>query len=196
MEGSGTPRHRNVGGEKLRKGDVLSNLTTMSLPDVHHIGMVVADRDATIARYRNELGLGPFQTFPGQLQVNVRGADTRFGLGIGFVWLGNIMLELLEPLDDRSPHAEWLAEHGEGVHHFGYFVESIAEQLGPVKEGKLTWLLDDATGPENVPAWGYLEGAAGGMVIELIPRNPENERFFEELWRNVGADSRPRARRS
>ena len=173
----------------------MDNLTAMILPDIHHIGMVVADRDATIARYRDELGLGPFQTFPGELRANVRGADTRFSLGIGFVWLGNTMLELLEPLDDRSPHAEWLAEHGEGIHHLGYFVESIAEQLGPVEGSELTWLMDDATGPENVPTWGYLEGVAGGMVIELIERNPESERFFEEVWRNVEADSRPRVRR-
>jgi hypothetical protein len=33
-----------------------------------------------------------------------------FKLRIGFVWLGNLLLELLQPMDDRSPLAEYPAD--------------------------------------------------------------------------------------
>ena len=35
--------------------------------------------------------------------------------------------ELIEPLDGPSIHADWLAERGEGFHHLGYLVESLAQ---------------------------------------------------------------------
>ena len=34
--------------------------------------------------------------------------------------------ELVEPLDGPSIHADWLAERGEGFHHVGYIVDSLA----------------------------------------------------------------------
>ena len=34
--------------------------------------------------------------------------------------------ELIEPLTGPSIHEDWLAEHGEGFHHVGYVVESLA----------------------------------------------------------------------
>jgi hypothetical protein len=35
--------------------------------------------------------------------------------------------ELIEPLEGPSVHADWLAERGEGFHHVGYVVSSLAE---------------------------------------------------------------------
>jgi hypothetical protein len=49
--------------------------------------------------------------------------------------LGDVMLELIEPLDDDSIYADFLREHGEGLHHVGLDVPNYANALATL-EGK------------------------------------------------------------
>ncbi len=90
------------------------------------------------------------------------------------------MLELLEPLDDRSPHAAFLAEHGEGMHHLAYLVADFDEQLAAIRGIRPeAELLIDGTGPGNPVRWVYLDGGASrGTVIELLERTPLAEARF------------------
>ena len=87
---------------------------------------------------------------------------------------------LLQPLDDRSPHAEFLAERGEGLHHLAYLVTDFDEQLAAIREADPeTNLLIDGTGPGNPVRWAYLDGGkARGTVIELLERTPLALEFF------------------
>jgi methylmalonyl-CoA/ethylmalonyl-CoA epimerase len=47
--------------------------------------------------------------------------------------VGHVMWELIEPLDDQSVYARFLAEKGEGVHHIAVatpnFDETVAAQV-------------------------------------------------------------------
>lgn len=112
-----------------------------------------------------------------------------FNLRIGFVWMGNTLLEFLQPVDDRSPHSAWLRDRGEGMHHLGFLVRSIDRELdamGAARGGARPPLLVDGTASENV-RWVYLEGeVASGAVIELIERSPQSEQFFEQIYRATG----------
>ncbi len=38
---------------------------------------------------------------------------------------GSVFIQLVEPLDDESPIAAHLAEHGEGLHHIAFAVEDV-----------------------------------------------------------------------
>jgi hypothetical protein len=42
---------------------------------------------------------------------------TGFSLGMGFAWMGNTLLELVQPLDERLPRHAFLTRNGEGLHH-------------------------------------------------------------------------------
>ena len=50
--------------------------------------------------------------------------------------MAGIEIELIEPLDDLGPYAEWLREHGEGVQHFNIEVDDnnnfmdVMDELG------------------------------------------------------------------
>ena len=95
--------------------------------------------------------------------------------------LGGVLLELLEPLDDRSPHAEFLASHGEGPHHLAFLLDDFDEQLAAASGLER---LIDGTGPGNPIRWVYLDGSTGrtgglrGTVIELLERTPVAEAVF------------------
>lgn len=89
------------------------------------IGIVVPDLDAAIARYQNDYGIGPWQMHrftPGEVKewrehgrLVKGGAKTRFAAAM----VGKVQWELIEPLDDTSIFAQFLAatNGAGGVHH-------------------------------------------------------------------------------
>jgi methylmalonyl-CoA/ethylmalonyl-CoA epimerase len=148
------------------------------LPELFHIGWVVRDCAAAQQELSVRLGAGPFVGAGNEArfdQALVHGKPTPFSLRIAFGVLGGVLLELLEPLDDQSPHAEFLDTHGEGMHHLAYLVPDFDEQLAAVREARPEAdLLIDGTGPGNPVRWVYLDGsAAHGTVIELLERTPQ-----------------------
>lgn len=154
----------------------------LSLPDLFHIGWVVRDCDAARDRMIRELGAGPFRA-AAELRFDsalVHGVLTPISLKISFGLLGSVIVELLEPLDDRSPHAEFLAEHGEGLHHLAYLVADFDRQLAAARAASPPMkLLIDGSGPGNALRWVYLEAdAAPGAVIELLDRSEAAEAAF------------------
>ena len=105
------------------------------------IGIVVRDLDATVRRYVDDYGIGPWQVqefdpedaedlheYGQPVGRSGRGAVTRFAIAT----VGRVMWELIEPLDEESVWARFLAEKGEGVHHIAVatpnFDDAVAEQ--------------------------------------------------------------------
>ena len=153
------------------------------LPELYHIGWVVRDCATAQEELSARLGAGPFLSMGDESrfdQALVHGKPTPFALKIAFGALGGVLLELLEPLDDRSPHAEFLSERGEGLHHLAFLVTDFDEQLAAIRAADPeTNLLIDGTGPGNPVRWAYLDGgAARGTVIELLERTPLAEELF------------------
>jgi methylmalonyl-CoA/ethylmalonyl-CoA epimerase len=152
------------------------------LPGLFHIGWVVRDCAAAQEELSARLGAGPWLS-AGDLRfehVLVHGKPAPHSLRIAFGVLGGVLLELLQPLDDLSPHAEFLATRGEGMHHLAFIAPDFDEQLAAVRTADPdTELLIDGTGPGNPFRWVYLYGgAAHGAVIELWERTPESEAVF------------------
>ena len=160
-------------------------MTAMSsprLPKLFHIGWVVRDCAAAQQELSARLGAGPWVSY-GDVrfdQALVHGKPNAHTLRIAFGVLGGVLLELLQPLDDLSPHAEFLNTRGEGMQHLAYLVEDFDEQLAAVREADpAAYLLIDGTGPSNPVRWCYVDGGnAHGTVIELLERTPQSEELF------------------
>ena len=152
------------------------------LPELFHIGWVVRDCAAAQEELSARLGAGPFVSIGDTTfdQALVHGKPTSFTLKIAFGALGGVLLELLEPLDDRSPHAEFLSERGEGMQHLAYLVPDFDDQLAAVRAADpAANLLIDGTGLANPVRWCYVDGGnAHGTVIELLERTPQSEALF------------------
>ncbi|MGH3279048.1 MAG: VOC family protein [Trebonia sp.] len=157
--------------------------TAPRLPELFHVGWVVRDCAAAQAELAARLGAGPFTgsgTEACFAAALVHGKPVPFRLKIAFGALGGVLLELLEPLDGDSPHAEFLASRGEGLHHMAYLVPDFDAQLAAVRAADPTAeLLIDGTGPGNPVRWVYLDGGASrGTVIELLERTAAAETAF------------------
>jgi methylmalonyl-CoA/ethylmalonyl-CoA epimerase len=115
------------------------------------IGIVVRDLDAALRRYVDDYGIGPWQVheFDPETAKDMhvygqpvgrsgRGAVTRFATTM----IGGVMWELIEPLDEESIWARFLAEKGEGVHHIAVatpnFDGAMAEQAERGKDPVLS----------------------------------------------------------
>ncbi|MGH8988066.1 MAG: VOC family protein [Acidimicrobiales bacterium] len=166
-------------------------MTQLQLPALFHVGWVVRDCEAAQEDLGARLGAGPFLRAGEASRFEhalVHGRPQAFSLKIAFGALGGVLLELLEPLDDCSPHAEFLAEHGEGLHHLAFLVADFDRQLAAARDASSPMdLLVDGTGPGNPVRWIYLDRGAGrGAVIELLERSERSLSLFEPFLELVG----------
>jgi len=138
----------------------------LQLPDVGQIGVVVEDLDRTIAFYESTFGLGPFDIREVEApNVWDRGEEKHIKARLGFATMGQIELELIHVLEGDSFHLEFLREHGEGVHHLGFFVPDFEARLEQAKAMGFEVLQTDPFGR----FYAYLDTRRhGGIIFELI----------------------------
>lgn len=65
--------------------------------------------------------------FCGHLRLEVVSTETISAPHVRLTYLdaGGVFIQLVEPLDDESPIAAHLAEHGEGLHHIAFAVDDV-----------------------------------------------------------------------
>ena len=143
--------------------DVIQQL---QLPGVGQIGVVVKDVDRAIAFYQSAFGLGPFDVMEiGAPNVWDRDEEKPIKARLAFADLGGVQLELIQILEGDSFHLEFLREHGEGIHHLGFFVKDFKAKLEQAKAMGFTVLQADPFGM----AYAYLDTRqTGGIIFELI----------------------------
>jgi methylmalonyl-CoA/ethylmalonyl-CoA epimerase len=86
---------------------------------VHHVAVIVAEMDSALGFWRDTLGL--------ELDVVEEMPVDR--VRIAFLPIGESKIELVEPTDDTTGVARFLANKGEGFHHVCFEVANLAETL-------------------------------------------------------------------
>ena len=87
-------------------------------------------------------------------------------LRIAFGRIGGAVIELLQPLDDISYHAQVLRTRGPGFHHNAYICENDQDEVLAAllaEGGKIVW--EFRSGYERA---FYIEAAGGNAVLEII----------------------------
>jgi catechol 2,3-dioxygenase-like lactoylglutathione lyase family enzyme len=142
--------------------------------DVLQVSVVVRDLQAAMRTYVEEYGIGPWEIYefnPGTVRgMHERGEPVESSWRLALAQVGRLQWELIEPLDERSTYARFLAEHGEGVHHVGVAVDDYDAALGEL-EGKGR---DVVFGGEyNGVTFAYLGTDADlGVVTEIFSAPP------------------------
>ncbi|MFP4214040.1 MAG: methylmalonyl-CoA epimerase [Desulfohalobiaceae bacterium] len=120
------------------------------LEKIDHLGIAVNSLQEARQFYEGALGLSceKVEEVPSQ---KVRTA---------FYELGGVHIELLEPMDEESPVAKFLAKNGPGVHHVAYAVDDVQAQLEQAQQAGCKLI-----NQEPVP------GAGGKQVAFLHPKS-------------------------
>jgi len=134
----------------------------LPLKRVDQIGIVVRDADAVIKSWTALFGVSPW-SYREMGGKDAKGRD--FKVKLAFASLGGVQLELIQPVEGRIFHSAFLEQHGEGLHHLGFYVDDVdAEAANLVKQG--------ATILNTMPGrFAYMgTGGPGGVIFEVIRR--------------------------
>ena len=143
------------------------NVTKLELLSVAHIGVVVRDIDETMAHLSTLLGMGPWTKLDYASTADQMVVGEPFQLKIAGAQMGQLGIELLQPVD--SPNSVWaqhLKHHGEGLHHTACRISNLDSAMAQLKEQGGEILVAASPAPEM--NWCYAKTAQGGLVLELM----------------------------
>ncbi|MEO8572268.1 MAG: methylmalonyl-CoA epimerase [Chloroflexota bacterium] len=125
---------------------------------IHHVALIVRSIEASFGIWRDALGL--------ELETVMEIPDDR--VRIAFLGVGESKIELVEPTDDTTGVARFLASKGEGFHHVCFEVQNLADALMRLEIGGVE-LIDRTPrrGAEGPVAFLHPR-ACGGVLVELI----------------------------
>ena len=102
------------------------------------VAVIVRDLDVAMRTYFDEYGIGPWSVYefgPDNVgNMRSRGQPVAWSWRLAVTQVGQVQWELVEPLDDDSIYAQFLAESGPGLHHVGVAVASYQDALAQAAE--------------------------------------------------------------
>lgn len=139
--------------------------------ELFHVGVVVKDIDKVIERL-SSLGVGPFEPYHKSLGIvspverRLRGKPTDCKLKTMAAQIGPIVLELIQP-EGECIHSEFLDSKGEGLHHLGFYVDNLDEEVSRLAKQGLTPVMEASTTKGKFCAYFEPE-EVGGIILELV----------------------------
>jgi catechol 2,3-dioxygenase-like lactoylglutathione lyase family enzyme len=152
----------------------------LKLERIVQIGIVVPDLDKTTRLLSSLFGIGPFRSvvWPSrpESKYQYRGAEEHILISQAFVQLGQVEIELIQPLEgERNAYKQFLDETGGGIHHILFEVKDIDPVLQALAESGVT-VLQSGTGIRPGTRWALLDTQEQlGFLVELRHRPGESD---------------------
>jgi glyoxalase/bleomycin resistance protein/dioxygenase superfamily protein len=147
---------------------------------VLQVGLVVRDSEATARRYWEEFGIGPWRFYtldPANTpNMRFRGRPVKHSFRAALARIGDLTLELIEPLDGSSVYSEHLQLRGEGLHHLALAVDDYESARERLKNDGFAEL--QAGRPYDVNDYSYFDTAGVlGFITELYSEDARGKSF-------------------
>ncbi len=131
---------------------------------IEHIGIVVKDLEKSIKPYEQLLGLKLKETE----QLDVQGALTR----VAFFPIGKVNVELVHTTAQTGLAAEFLKEHGEGIHHIAFEVEDLEKTFQELRSRGVNFVWDKIiSGSRGSKVVFFKSEEFNGVYIELVQKH-------------------------
>jgi len=129
------------------------------LSEIDHVGVAVEDIDATLALYRDVLGM----------PLVHRETVAEQGVDAALLDVGQGHVELLQPLGPDTAVGKFLARRGPGLHHVAYRVRSIEDTLNELAAAGVR-LIDERprTGIRGSRVAFVHPSSTGGVLTEIV----------------------------
>jgi methylmalonyl-CoA/ethylmalonyl-CoA epimerase len=121
------------------------------LRQISHLGLAVKDLDAAVRLYEGVFGL----------EVEHRWVAEADQMEAASFRVGDIEIELMQPLTPDSPVGRFIARRGEGIHHVAYKVDDVAEALASAR----------SSGIETIDERPRVGGGGSTRIGFLHPRS-------------------------
>ncbi len=159
------------GHEKRPKSNIIgSNI-------VAQIGVVVKNIEKSSRAYAELLGVEVPKwelTDPVEKShTQYLGQPTKAQAKLAFFELGNIVIELIEPVGGPSTWQDFLKTKGEGVHHIAFEIKGMDARVSDLKAHGIPLI---QRGDYSGGRYSYLDGSPKlGLILELLENLPEKK---------------------
>jgi len=143
---------------------------------IAQVAILVEELDKTVENYSTLFGIGPwhFYTYGRPLvkEMTYHGRPADHKMRIALSYIGPLRIELIEAKEGDSIYADFIKEHGYGVHHFGILVEEMNDELTKAPAAGLEMIQDGSGfGLDGDGHYAYLDTEKLlGVTLELIQR--------------------------
>lgn len=129
------------------------------LEKLDHIGIAVKDIDQAMKLYREAFGIEPDLVYESSYTK----------AKIAFFPVGDVRIELIQPVNPQSVVGRFLEKKGEGIHHVSYRVKDVDRSLAEL-EMKGVQLIDKKSRNvrENERVAFLHPKSTNGVLVELI----------------------------
>jgi methylmalonyl-CoA/ethylmalonyl-CoA epimerase len=141
---------------------------------INQVALVVEDLDAAVRRYWERFGIGPWRIYTYQApllkRMTYRGRPQEYRMRLALAQMGEVMIELIQPLSEENVYTEHLRQKGPGLHHVGIVVPSVDDAVAEAARSGVPVLQSGGGhGLRGDGAFAYMDTEnALGMIVEFI----------------------------
>ena len=137
---------------------------------ITQVGIIVRDIEAKARAWAGVLGLPVPEIMVAdsyeRAQTEYKGKPSEAGAKLTFFQLGQVSLELIEPVGQPSTWRDQLEEHGDSLHHIAFEIEGMPERVTYLAANGIP-LVQRGEFPGG--RYAYLDGIAQlGAILELL----------------------------
>ncbi len=143
---------------------------TLGTTTVTQVGIIVSDIETKAKAWSEILGL-PMPNIiitdtVEKAQTEYAGASTPARAKLAFFHMGQVDLELIEPIGSPSTWKDQLDQHGDSIHHVAFKVEGLTDKLAHLEANGVPLV---QRGEYTGGRYAYVDGNAQlGCVLELL----------------------------
>lgn len=159
------------------------------IDNIVQVCILVPDLDRAMKNFYERFGIGPWSIYtyakPLVKEMTRHGKPAEYASRIGLANVGNLRIELIQPLAGDTVYSEYIAKHGYGVQHLGVLTENMEESLAKARECGLAMTMDGkGFGLDGDGHYAYLDTEdLIGTTLELIER-PQRRHAPEAVYPN------------
>lgn len=157
-----------------------SLLDKVQLKRLVQIGVVVRDLEKSTRALGSLFGIGPFRfvQWPNRpdSKYYYRGTEEQIRISQAFVQLGDVEVELIQPIEgERNAYKQFLEQHGGGIHHVLFEVQDIDQALEQFAKSGVA-VLQSGSGIRPGTRWALLDThELVGFLVELRHRPGQSD---------------------
>ena len=129
------------------------------IKQISHLGIAVKNLEEAREFYRSVFRL--------ESSDPIVGGDGT--IKVSMVKVGNVLIELLQPIGSEGIMAKFLEKRGEGFHHICYEVDDINAEIASLKAADIEVLGEPRPGAEGMSVFLHPRGTHG-VLVELVEK--------------------------
>ncbi len=148
----------------------------LPITNVAQVAILVPDLDAAMKNFWERFAVGPWSVYTYDNKFvptqNRHGQPTRYSSRIGLANIGDLRIELIQPLEGDTVYTDHIKKHGYGVQHLGVLTKSMKDSVAAAEQAGFSITMDGSGfGLDGDGAYAYLDSEdLVGITFEFIER--------------------------